>query len=114
MIFQFNQQPRNPQKILDTAGRVARVAIQVLDASTLFIGSTRDTMSQTSGSAALQQGLQIIQTDRIVQFWWKGEIWAVNTTAGGVIDIEAWTLDGSPVRLEAGVSEEEAAGCMTC
>lgn len=95
MIIQFNQQAGSvpiPQKLVDTGNRWTRVCLQVLDGSTLFIGTNRDTMQQAA-AGGLQQGLQIVQGDRIQQLWWKGEMWGVNSVNGGLVDVEVLYVD---------------------
>lgn len=75
-----------PAKVVDVGPRVGIIYIQVLDASTLFIGTNRDTMLQQSGTK--QQGLQQVLADRRLWYPWKGELWVVSDTNGSQFDWE--------------------------
>lgn len=105
-LFQFSQQAGNPQKILDTGKRPARIRLQVLDASTLFFDDNRDTLLMKFGTGNVQQGFQLVQSDRIYKDWWKGELWAINTTAGALIAFSLHTIDEPKnYQAELGIAE---------
>jgi hypothetical protein len=77
-----------PKKILDAGPNGAYVAIQVLDASTLYIDNMRDHLAIGGLGAALNlvQGFQIKAAAGIVFMWWKGEMWGRSDTNGGIIN----------------------------
>jgi hypothetical protein len=75
-----------PNKVVDVGSRLGVIYIQVLDASTLFIGTNRDTMLQLAGNK--QQGLQQVVGDRRLWYPWKGELWVMSDTNGAQFDWE--------------------------
>src|SRR5258707_2283133 len=82
-----------PKKLVDTNGKLARVKMQVVDASIVFLGKSRDVMAQQMNN--LQQGLQLIQTDRIYSDWWIGEVWAVGSINGSTLNVEVDVMPGA-------------------
>jgi hypothetical protein len=88
MQFTKDNGVSTPKKILDTGNRWARVYLQVLDASRLFFDQNRDVMMQQKIGVAPnnQQGFQILTTDKLVALWWRGELWGVSDTDGGLIN----------------------------
>lgn len=92
MIFQYNfdNGAQTPKRLVTSMGdRWFRVKLQVLDASTLFFGSSRDVMQQQA-AGGLQQGFQLIQTDRIWSDWWKGDLWIVMNVNGALVNYEVF------------------------
>lgn len=78
-------------KILDAGADGAFIALQVLDASTLFFDRTLDTLNTDGlGLAAPNstQGFQIKTAQGIVQLWWKGELWARSDTNNGLVQAD--------------------------
>lgn len=79
-----------PKKVLD-AGDGAYIGLQVLDASTMFFGKSREIMT-TQGIAPAApnsiQGFQLKTAQGVVQFWWTGELWALTDTEGSIINAE--------------------------
>ena len=74
-----------PKKIVDTQGKVARVKLQVIGAATIYIDKSRDVILQQVNN--LQQGLQLVQTDRIYSDWVVGELWAVGSVNNAVLAV---------------------------
>lgn len=97
MQFSNDNGVSTPKKILDTGAKWARVYLQVLDASTLFIAAVRDSLLQSGSVAQPVQGLQLKniagQPLTIFAFWWKGPMWGIDTTNGGLIDYEILAAD---------------------
>jgi hypothetical protein len=90
MQFGFDNGIATPKKILDTGGKWARVYLQLLDANTVFIEATRDTLLQSGSVAQPIQGLQLKniagQPLTIFAFWWKGPMWGIGSVNGTLID----------------------------
>lgn len=97
-----------PKKIVDTGNKVARVKLQVLDGSIVFINKNRDLLLQTSNNVI--QGLQIISTDRIVSDWVVGELWALGNIDGAAIAVVIEYMPGGFSEIRG--SEGEA--CLPC
>jgi|SRR5215469_2366340 len=74
-----------PKKLVAVGDRIARVKMQVLDASILFFNKNRDILLQTIGGTI--QGLQLIQNDRIYSDWVTGDIWGVSNVNGGQVAV---------------------------
>jgi hypothetical protein len=98
-----------PKKIVDTQGKVARVKLQVLDGSIVFLEKNRDALISQINNVT--QGLQLVQTDRQYSDWVVGELWAVgnvnNATLAVLIEIMP---DGSRVEQIRG-TEGEGESC---
>lgn len=78
-----------PLKILD-AGDGGFVALQVLDASTLFFGQSLEELQAdgiATAGAAVRSGFQLKAQAIPVPFvtWWKGEMWGRSDTVNGLI-----------------------------
>lgn len=74
-----------PKKLVAVGNRIARVKMQVIDASILFFNKNRDLLLQTVGGNI--QGLQLIQQDRIYSDWVTGDIWGVSNVNGGQVAV---------------------------
>lgn len=74
-----------PKKLVSVPNRIARVKMQVLDASILFFNKNRDILLQTIGGTI--QGLQLIQADRIYSDWVTGDIWGISNVNGGQVAV---------------------------
>lgn len=76
-------------QILDAGPEGAFIALQVLDASTLFFGGSKETLlNQGLGLAApnLTQGFQLKSATGIFTTWWTGVMYGRSDTAGGLIE----------------------------
>lgn len=78
------------KKILDAGPLGALVAVQVLDASTLYLDVQRDILMLAGLGAAPNNvmGFQLKAADRVFQFWFKGELWGRSDTQGAIINAE--------------------------
>lgn len=80
-------------KILET--RVwTRVHIQVTDANTFYISSSRKLL-ESPGPNGLQQGLAITKLMGIVTLPWIGELWGIGSAAQTIVDIETLIPPGA-------------------
>ena len=87
--FDQDNTVNTPKKILDAGASGAFIAIQVLDASTLWFDVQRDILEISGLGAAApnnQMGFQIKATAIPVLMWWKGELWGRSDTNGGLIN----------------------------
>lgn len=116
LAFDQNAQTPIPKKIAEIpAGRLARVKIQVLDASTVFLCNSRDTAAQLNNN--IRQGLQLTQASGIYSDWWAGgdsqagEIWAVGSINNATIDVE---VDILPAGLFGRGGSREVTHCAQC
>lgn len=99
-----------PKKIVDSGNRLARVKLQVLDNSIVFLNKNRDILLQSSNNVI--QGLQIIQTDRIVSDWVVGELWALGNIDGAALAvIVEYMPHGASVE---GIRGAEGGDCLPC
>jgi hypothetical protein len=88
--FKFSQQNSKnlTQKILSVP-RGAFIALQVLDASTLFFDKSKEILDRDGMGAAAPnnvEGFQIKSTNNIFTTWWKGDLWGKSDTDGGLIN----------------------------
>jgi len=90
--FSADNGVNTPKRILDTGGKRADVLLQVLDASTLFFDNARDTML-TAGKAGGPQGFQLKTAQGIALVKWRGEMWGISDTNGGLINYQVFPLD---------------------
>lgn len=94
MQFRLNQEANGsmqPKRLLSIP-KGGLVVLQVLDAaSTIFFEKSKDILLAGGlGIAApnLTQGFQVKQAAGIIQFWWKGELWATTDTNGALLNVE--------------------------
>lgn len=98
-----------PKKIVDTGKKLARVKLQVLDGSTIFLNKNRDLLLQTSNNVI--QGLQIVQGDRIVSDWVVGELWALGNIDGAALAV---VIEYMPDTGLAQFRGAEGGDCLPC
>ena len=60
------------------------LAVQVVGANTLYLAETQQQLALTSDVTTDIDALQIDQTDKIVQLWWLGDLYAAGSQAAGV------------------------------
>lgn len=98
-----------PKKIVDTGKKLARVKLQVLDGSTIFLNKNRDLLLQTSNNVI--QGLQIVQSDRIVSDWVVGEMWALGNIDGAALAVVIEYMPDSALAQRMNGTEGD---CLPC
>jgi hypothetical protein len=88
--FDADNGVNTPKKILDAGPRGGFVAIQVLDASTLYFDVQRDVLELSgaafSGFNAASHGFQVKTANGLILMWWKGEMWGRSDTPGAIIN----------------------------
>ena len=94
---------------MDTGNKVARVKLQVLDGSIVFLNKNRDVLLQTSNNVI--QGLQIINTDRIVSDLVVGELLALGTIDGAALAV---VIDYMPAGSNPEHFRGSEEGCSPC
>lgn len=109
--FRFSQQNGKnlSQKILSLP-KGGLIALQVLDASTLFFDKAKDILDRDGmGIAAPNtvEGFQIKTANGIVSMWWKGDLWGKSDTDGGLINAAvAYELGGAGIPAEPALGED--------
>jgi hypothetical protein len=85
-----------------------KISIQVVGPNTITIGTSKDEAGSISTGLGVTDGLQLnlANTARPYQTWWKGELWISGSGDGATAIIVVPGL--SPSVFEAGGSEE---GC---
>src|SRR5947209_7934149 len=88
--FSFGSNQK-PLKILDAGPDGAFIALQVLDASTLFFDTSLETMNiggQGAAAPNATEGFQLKSAQGIFISWWKGELWGRSDTNQGLIQAQ--------------------------